>query len=69
MPGELESRLLNGRGYKWFLLMVLSPIELLSFAVKYRTEYFPDREMLGSGNDLVTGNARRDLRIYMRIEI
>jgi|GEM_PF-6609148 len=69
LPGELESRLLNGRGYKWFLLMVLSPIELLSFAVKYRTEYFPDREMLGSGNDLVTGNARRDLRIYMRIEI
>ncbi|MEL6823672.1 MAG: hypothetical protein AAFP70_18090, partial [Calditrichota bacterium] len=68
LPGELESRLLNGRGYKWFFLITVSPVKQLSFALKYRSEYYPDMENLGSGNDLVLGNARRYLRAYMRLE-
>ncbi|MGH1365410.1 MAG: ComEA family DNA-binding protein [Calditrichia bacterium] len=68
LPGELETRLLNGFGYKWFALATVSPVDYLQVGLKYRVEYYPDEQTLGSGNDLIDGNARRFLRGYLRLK-
>lgn len=67
LPGNFRNILLNGRGYKWFVLINYKLGSRWKFSVKYREMYFPDEETLGSGLDTVFGNRKKQVRAQMQV--
>lgn len=67
LPGNFRNVLLNGRGFKWFLLFNYRIAGRWNFALKYREMHYPDELSLGSGLDTVAGNRRRELRAQFQV--
>ena len=67
LPGNFRNILLNGRGYKWFLLLNYKLGSRWRFSLKYREIYYPDEETLGSGLDTVFGNRKRHIRAQVQV--
>lgn len=67
LPGNFRNILLNGRGYKWFILINYKLGSRWKFSVKYREMYFPDEETLGSGLDTVLGNRKKQIRAQLQV--
>lgn len=67
LPGNFRNVLLNGRGYKWFLLLNYRFATNWNFAVKFQEMQFPDAETLGSGLDTVLGNSKQFVRAQLQV--
>ena len=67
LPGNFRNILLNDRGYKWFFLAIYELTGRWRFSIKFREMLFPDRETLGSGLDLISGNKKRELRMQLQV--
>ncbi len=67
LPGNFRNILLNDRGYKWFFLAIYDLTGRWRFSIKFREMFFPDRETLGSGLDLISGNKKRELRAQLQV--
>jgi hypothetical protein len=67
LPGAFRNVLLNGRGYKWFVLAGIEKWNGLRLYLKYQKMVYPDAASLGSGLDEVLGNAKQVLRIQLQI--
>jgi hypothetical protein len=67
LPGAFRNVLLNGRGYKWFVLAGIERWDGLRVYLKYQKMVFPDAASLGSGLDEVLGNAKQVLRIQLQV--
>ena len=67
VPGTFRVALLNGRGYKWFVLLSARLTPSVQLHIKYRLEYFPEAAMVGQGLAAVQGNRRRELRIQLEL--
>lgn len=67
LPGNFRNILLNGRGYKWFVLLKYKLASRWRFALKYREIFYPDEETLGSGLDTVFGNRKRHIRAQVQV--
>ncbi len=67
LPGNFRNALLNGRGFKWFLLVEYRPSKRWRMAVKYKTSEYPDEATLGSGLDETLGNRKQEIRGQLRL--
>lgn len=67
LPGNFRNVLLNERGLKWFLLLRYHLSSRWRFALKYKETYYPDKETLGSGLDMVLGNRRKEIRGQLQV--
>ena len=63
LPGNFRSILLNGRGYKWFVLIDLKMSNNVQLDFKFQERYYPDLESIGSGPDQFNTNRIRDFRL------
>ena len=67
LPGNFRNILLNGRGYKWFLVVNYKLGSRWRFSLKYREIRYPDEETLGSGLDTIFGNQKRHIRVQLQV--
>jgi hypothetical protein len=63
LPGNFRSMMLNGRGYKWFVLIDLKMSNIVQLDFKFQERYYPDLESVGSGPDQFNANRVRDFRL------
>ncbi len=57
----------NGLGTRQYILLQYSPTKKLTFWLKYARTSFRNRDSIGSGNELINGNKRTDIRGQVRI--
>ncbi len=67
LPGNFRNALLNGRGFKWFVLVEYRPSKRWRMALKYKTSEYPDEATLGSGLDETLGNRKQEIRGQLRL--
>ena len=65
LPGNFRTILLNGRGYKWFVLIRLDIGKAVQLDFKFQERNYPDLETVGSGPDQFNSNHIRDFRLSL----
>jgi len=65
LPGNFRTILLNGRGYKWFLLLRIRAGKAVQLDFKIQERYYPDLKTVGSGSDKFNSNHIRDFRLSL----
>jgi hypothetical protein len=68
LPGNFRSVLLNGRGYKYFLLVRWSRFPQLNVDVKYGQRLYPDQNTISSGLNEISGNRVHDVRLSVTVK-
>lgn len=66
LPGRFRNALFNDRGDRWYILLTLRGGKKFRWTTKYRQIGYPDLSSLGSGNDALEGNRRREIRSELR---
>ncbi len=54
--GIIRSYALYGDGLRWYLLLKIKPLKIISVTLKYSETYKPGQKTLGSGYSLINGN-------------
>lgn len=57
----------SGRGFRYTAHVRYEPDDWLLLLLKFGHTIYQDRESIGSGNDLISGNRKADLQMQMRI--
>ncbi|RMF59638.1 MAG: helix-hairpin-helix domain-containing protein [Calditrichaeota bacterium] len=69
LPGSFRNVLLNGRGYKWFVLTSLFPFNSCRLTLKYQEIWYPDKTLLGSGLNEILENRKRTLSLELHFKL
>ena len=69
MPGSVRSVVLNGYGYKWFVLLHFRLSSVFQIYLKYHMRNYPNRSSLGSGWDEIPANYARQFRMAIVIKM
>jgi hypothetical protein len=59
---------LSGSGQRYYMVFQYSPLDWMDTWIKLVRTTYSDREEIGSGNELITGNNRTELRLQLRIK-
>jgi hypothetical protein len=57
----------SGKGLRCFLLAEWSPFRRMDFWVRYAQTWYSDRNVIGTGLDLINGNTKSDVEVQLRI--
>jgi len=68
LPGNFRSVLLNGRGYKFFVIVRWARLENLQINFKYSQRLYPDQYSIGSGLDEVPSNRVQEFRLSILLK-
>jgi hypothetical protein len=60
--------LLNGRGYKFFLMARWVPFKNCQINMKYGQRLYPDQQSIGSGLDEIYSNRIQDFRFSLLLK-
>ncbi|UCF63076.1 MAG: helix-hairpin-helix domain-containing protein [bacterium] len=63
LPGNFRSVLLNGRGYKYFLLIRWAKFTRFQIDFKYSQRLYPDQQSISSGLNEIPSNRAQDFRL------
>jgi hypothetical protein len=59
----------SGKGLRCFLLASWSPVRWLDLWIRYAQTWYSDRNVIGSGLDVINGNTKSEVEIQLRIRI
>ena len=59
---------LEGTGIRCFFLVAWEPIKWLGVGIRYSQTYFTDREIIGTGLELINGNLKSEIKIQMQLK-
>ncbi len=68
LPGNFRSVLLNGRGYKFFVIVRWAQLEKLQINFKYSQRLYPDQNSIGSGLDEILSNRIQEFRLSILLK-
>ncbi len=69
MPGSIQSVLLNGYGYKWFMLAQIKLSSHFQLYFKYLHRNYPHRSSIGSGWDEISANYEDQFRTVLVVRM
>jgi len=59
----------SGKGLRCFLLAEWSPFHWMDFWIRYSQTWYSDRNVIGTGLDMIRGNAKSEMEIQARIRL
>jgi hypothetical protein len=59
---------LSGAGQRYYLVFEYAPLDWMDTWIKLVRTTYTDRDEIGSGNELITGNNRTEIRLQLRIK-
>jgi hypothetical protein len=59
----------SGRGFRFYLLFKVRLMKILDLWARYSVFIYPERVSLGSGNDMIDGNTRSEIKVQVRLRL